>query len=67
MPPLSLISVAVLGFVACSAPAFYRETRAIDQRDAGSVHVTVLAVAPWSHYVDALSPRFTLTADEAAT
>jgi len=65
LAPLSLAALAALGLAACTAPAFYRETRAIDQRDAGSVHVTVLAVAPWSHYVDALSPRFTLTADEA--
>jgi len=65
LAPLSLAFLAALGLAACTSPAFYRETRAIDQRDAGSVHVTVLAVAPWSHYVDALSPRFTLTADEA--
>ncbi|MBL8861732.1 MAG: hypothetical protein JNK02_06935 [Planctomycetes bacterium] len=56
---------AALALSACSAPEFHRETRALDQRDAGSVHVTVLAVAPWSHYVEALTPRFSLTADEA--
>lgn len=65
LAPLSLATLAALGLAACTAPAFHRETRALDQRDAGSVHVTVLAVAPWSHYVDALSPRFSLTADEA--
>jgi hypothetical protein len=63
--PLSLATLAALGLVACRTEGFHRETRAIDQRDAGVVHVTVLAVAPWSHYVDALSPRFSMTADEA--
>ncbi len=52
-------------FTACKSEPFHREARAVDQRDAGSVHVTVLAVAPWSHYVDALTPRFSMTADDA--
>ena len=42
---------------ACAGPdGFYQATRAIDQRAAGSVHVAVLAVAPWSHYASALQP-----------
>jgi hypothetical protein len=59
------LALATLG--ACKSDGFFRETRAQDQRDAGSVHVTVLAVAPWSHYVDALSPRFSMTADDAVS
>lgn len=44
---------------------FFRPTRAPDQRAAGSVHVAVLAVAPWSRYEAALQPDFRLDADEA--
>lgn len=62
---VSGLALATLG--ACKSEGFFRETRALDQRDAGSVHVTVLAVAPWSHYVDALSPRFSMTADDAVS
>ncbi len=62
---VSGLALATLG--ACKSEGFFRETRALDPRDAGSVHVTVLAVAPWSHYVDALSPRFSMTADDAVS
>ncbi|MCY2960500.1 MAG: hypothetical protein NTY35_10085 [Planctomycetota bacterium] len=62
---VSLGFLVAAGFAACQSEPFHRETRALDQRDAGSVHVTVLAVAPWSHYVDALTPRFTMSADDA--
>ena len=62
----ALLALLALGPSACkSQDPFHRATRAATQRDAGSVHVTVLAVAPWSHYVDALQPRFQLTADDA--
>lgn len=62
----ALLVVLALGPTACkNAQGFHHGTRAVTQRDAGSVHVTVLAVAPWSHYIDALQPRFQLTADQA--
>src|SRR5262245_65087738 len=61
----ALLAVLALGPSACKTQEFHRGTRAATQRDAGSVHVTVLAVAPWSQYRDALSPRFQLSADEA--
>jgi len=62
----ALLVALALGPSACkSQQEFHRATRAVTQRDAGSVHVTVLAVAPWSHYLDALQPRFQLTADQA--
>ena len=66
---VSLVPRAVLLFAcasACtSAPGFYRPERAASQREAGSVHVAVLAVAPWSHYESALQPRFELSAEGA--
>lgn len=62
----ALLVALALGPSACKSQSeFHRSTRAETQRDAGSVHVTVLAVAPWSHYIDALQPRFQLTADQA--
>ncbi len=42
-----------------------RALRSTSVRDAGSVHLAVLAVAPWSHYASALQPGFHLSADEA--
>ena len=57
---------AVLSFASCAGKTgFYRPERAADQREAGSVHVAVLAVAPWSHYESALQPEFNLDADAA--
>lgn len=52
---------------ACAAPSGleHRAVRANNVREAGSVHVAVLAVAPWSHYARALSPDFQLSADQA--
>ncbi|MFT7484510.1 MAG: hypothetical protein ACI9F9_000350 [Candidatus Paceibacteria bacterium] len=51
---------------ACNSGGMTHESnRAATQRDAGSVHVAVLSVAPWSQYVDAMQPNFQLTADEA--
>jgi hypothetical protein len=34
-------------------------------RDAASVHVAAIAVAPWSHYEQALLPEYQLTAEQA--
>ncbi len=51
---------------ACGAPrSFWDSALASDQRAAGSVHLSVLAVAPWSHYESLLQPEFHLSADEA--
>jgi len=58
----------LLVFLWCScvgAPNVHRATRKATQREAGSVHLAVVAVAPWSHYADALQPSFHLTAEEA--
>ena len=62
----SLAILAVLTTAACSVvDSVYTGTRAEDLRDAGSVHLSVLAVAPWSEYVAAMQPNFQLTADGA--
>lgn len=45
--------------------SFWEAERAASQREAGSVHLSVLAVAPWSHYESVLQPEFHLSADEA--
>ncbi len=52
---------------ACQAGVEYEATRVASTREAGSVHVAVLSVAPWERYVTALQPDFTLTAEEALT
>ncbi len=65
LAPPAALAAASFALFGCKSDPFHAATRATDQRDAGSVHVTVMAVAPWSHYVDALQPRFQLTADEA--
>ena len=44
---------------------FYRPIRAHSMRDAGSVNVSVLSVAPWSEYARALQPNFELSTDDA--
>ena len=48
-----------------TAERVFQPVRAENMRDAGSVHLAVLAVAPWSDYVQALRPNFELTADQA--
>ena len=58
--------VAALIAAACAQKReFHRPERAANQREAGSVHVAVLAVAPWSHYESALQPQFRLDAEAA--
>lgn len=60
------VALGVSLLAACAGQRdFFRPERAIDQREAGSVHVAVLAVAPWSHYQSALQPQFRLDADDA--
>jgi hypothetical protein len=60
-----LLVAGTLGACASSSGGFFEPTRAADQREAGSVHVAVLAVAPWSHYESALQPQFRLDAEDA--
>ena len=57
--------VTALLAAACQGPDFYRATRVEDMREAGSVHVAVLAVIPWERILDALQPNFYLTEGEA--
>jgi len=63
---LRTASLLVPALCACqSGSALFEPVRAADMQEAGSVHVAVLAVAPWSDYASALQPDFTLTADSA--
>jgi hypothetical protein len=55
----------VLGAGCQSNAPIFEPVRASSMREAGSVHVAVLAVAPWSEYVGQLQPDFNLTADQA--
>jgi hypothetical protein len=66
-PPSALLALGGAGLLAACAARreFFAPERAADQRAAGSVHVVVLAVAPWSHYESALQPDFHLSGDEA--
>jgi hypothetical protein len=61
-----LVALAALAS-ACrsSSSPSERVAEARSVRDAGSVHVAVLAVAPWSHYEQALLPDYQLTAEQA--
>ncbi len=58
-------ALSVLGLACAARHELFRPERAADQREAGSVHIAVLAVAPWSHYESALQPQFVLDAEEA--
>jgi hypothetical protein len=61
----ALATAAAVAGPACQASGPFDADRAVDMRDAGTVHLAVLAVAPWSEYVAALQPNFNLTADDA--
>jgi hypothetical protein len=50
---------------ACKAGVEYNATRVDTTREAGSVHIAVLSVAPWERYVSALQPQFHLTEEQA--
>jgi len=66
LPGWRALAWVLLCSAGCSSGReFFRPERAADQREAGSVHVAVLAVAPWSHYESALQPQFRLDADDA--
>ena len=59
-------ALAALLLPACySHGALFEPERADDLQEAGSVHLAVLAVAPWSEYASALQPDFSLDADSA--
>jgi hypothetical protein len=61
--PLALVLLLGACFFGCShAP---RQNRVDRQDKAGSVHVSVMSVAPWEDYSEILQPVFKLTADEA--
>lgn len=62
----SAVLPALLLAGACAPDdGMFRPVRAETMRDAGSVHLSVLSVAPWSKYVAALTPKFNLEADQA--
>jgi hypothetical protein len=63
----STLVVLAAVFAACGSTqmSIYRGEHASDLRDAGSVHLSVLSVAPWSEYMSAMQPNFTLSADAA--
>lgn len=62
-PNLTLLALALCG---CStASPLFQPERSEDMQEAGSVHLAVLAVAPWSEYASALQPDFSLNADQA--
>lgn len=66
MRPRTLPLLPLLATLGCSSSRpFWDAVRAADQREAGSVHLAVLAVAPWSHYAAALQPDFRLDAEQA--
>ncbi len=54
------VTVSMLTF-GCSA----REVRPTSHEEAGTVHIAVLSVAPWSEYVDELQPEFGMKESEA--
>lgn len=67
--PRGLRSISALSLVialcACGGLNLHQSNRVETQREAGSVHVAVLSVAPWSHYARAMQPNFALSAEEA--
>ena len=64
---LSIAGLTLASLCAYRSELEYNANRAVDTREAGSVHVAVLSVAPWERYVNALQPEFSLTADEAVS
>jgi hypothetical protein len=57
------ILVACLAGSGCTS--LYKPQRVRTLEEAGSTHMAVLSVAPWTKYRDAIQPQFTLTADSA--
>ncbi len=50
----------------CSAEKRLFKTHEVSsQSQAGTTHISVLAVAPWADYVDILQPKFELTGEAA--
>lgn len=65
LPLLLGLSTAFSGTGCRAGSPLYRPVRASDMRDAASVSVSVLSVAPWSEYARALQPNFDLSTDDA--
>lgn len=66
MRPCFSVLLAALACGACGpSRGLYNPERAANQREAGSVHMAVLSVAPWSHYSAALQPTFFMDAEQA--
>lgn len=67
--PLTVSAALFLALTLSSCSAIKglstKAVRSKSVRDAGSVHLAVLAVAPWSHYAQALQPGFELTGEQA--
>ena len=62
---LSAVAILAAFACACQAGVKYHPVRVDSTREAGSVHVAVLSVAPWERYVAALQPKFELTSEQA--
>jgi len=62
---IPLVFLSLLLAACSSSSALFEPERADDMADAGSVHLAVLAVAPWSDYASALQPDFSLDSDSA--
>lgn len=56
---------AALGAGCAPSDGMFQPLRARTMQEAGSVHLSVLSVAPWSEFAAALQPSFELTADAA--
>lgn len=51
---------------ACSAEnQLFRPHEVRSHKEAGSTHISVLAIAPWADYADSLQPKFELTGEAA--
>jgi hypothetical protein len=56
----------VLTLSGCRSGVELTKPHRVHRQDlAGSTYVTVLSIAPWDDYIEALQPKFTMTADTA--
>lgn len=62
---IRLATVLVLASSCQHSAQLFHGQRSATLREAGSVHLSVLSVAPWSDYTAAMQPNFELTADGA--
>jgi len=62
----SVVSACALVILGCGAGARLTKPHRVNRQDlAGSTYVTVLSIAPWDEYAEALQPKFTLTVEDA--